>query len=438
MQTDGIKVHLSSPIRSPIALPVVRPRYHLTPSESPQRISHAKDFKTPNMAELRRMTGFAVLCECIPRNHDDELNTVVEGLYATYGEARAQVAQHFLRLTSMKRLEEHHMNPYGDKFSVEVQKGDTITVWVSLLSDSASGSTSLAPYRKKFRPGKLAAFAVVRRVSDEDGEDPTTELRSLWTSREDARREIKLDLRRQFGIASFLRYRDVEEDEVTATVKGKGDKTYYRVFIQELRGKAALTLPPTTNPSLLSPPLPKPIKTSRASLPPPKTVYTIVHHEQLRSNDPLVPGITKTKCLDEAYESLLDANQAAREYVIREVIVADEPEGVMESERAKREWLDGYVIAKGEEKNRDSEDSPYSVCIAGSGPDVEDITIEVKPLDFMSPRRRLQQDAASSSSARRTSQGNAAITRPAPSGEPGPSSVKRRRTDSGKGFPDSY
>lgn len=202
----------------------------------------------------------------------------------------------------------------------------------------------------------------------------------------------------------------------------------YRVFIEQLHGYRPDSPPlTTTNTSFLAQAPSQPAETFRTSLPPPKTVYTILHHEQLRPNNLLVPGITKTRCLDEAYGSLLEANQAAREYVIRGVLVADEPERVLQSERAEAEWLDGFVIPNGEEENRDSEDFPYSVCIAVFGPNVEEITIEVKPLDFALPRRRFLQDTAPVPSVGFSDHGNAGAT--GSFGESGPSFMKRRRTD---------
>lgn len=113
-------------------------------------------------------------------------------------------------------LEENDQNSYGDEFEAQEDRGDTVKVWVAYFPDSPSASTSLEPYRNKSDVRKLAAFAVMRTVSDRYGENPETELRSLFASWEDACREVKLDLIREYGKTFFVKYRDKKEEEVTA------------------------------------------------------------------------------------------------------------------------------------------------------------------------------------------------------------------------------
>jgi hypothetical protein len=372
------------------------------------------------MASAGKIAGFAVMCttkepyETTPENE-------MEGVYATYEEARLQASRCFIRHSLGQPFDYCTENEFMDDFSSYADKGQSLRVWVSRLDGAEGAPTSLSTYRTG-TPRKLSGFAVMRAVMDQAEEQPTLEIRGLFARIEDARREVKLDLIREFGKEFFDEYAEVRGgSEVTA--QGPKYETYL-VFVQQLDGD-----PPaprsTTNPSPSNP-----AETSSTSLPTPKTVYTILHHEQLRSTDPLIPRITKTRCLDEAYESLLEANQAAREYVIRAVLFADEPEGVSQSESAEAEWLDGFVIANGEEENRYSEEFPYSICIAGTGTEVEEITIEVKPLDFVPPRRQLQRNAVSVASGF-PAHDIATATRS--SEESGPPSNKRRRTDEAEG-----
>lgn len=203
------------------------------------------------------------------------------------------------------------------------------------------------------------SYAVMRTTTNNhngDG-DTMTEIRAIHDTYEQARIAMKQDLLREFGW-DFYDQCEVEEfEEEINAVDLEGDE--YRVWIKEVP-RAAPPAPQRANkpPVHIAPPVP------------PKQVYTIIHYQREYHDD---PEWTSETCLEEAYESLFDANRRAREYFLYEVIFADEEDEDLS--------LD--------ESNRDSHTLPYSV--SSQDDETDEIFIEVKALKYFPASRPIRQ-----------------------------------------------
>jgi hypothetical protein len=230
---------------------------------------------------------------------------------------------------------------------------------------------------------KVPAFAVIRmdryyRRAIRGDSDMKAEVRGVYDLYEEAQRAVQVDLvseQRRPGFSIL----DASDVEVNAIADGGRE---YRVYIQKVTRIEKVTVP---NP----PPIPVTAVTSI----PPKEVYTITHYEREYHDDPEWKIET---CLPEAYESLFDANQRAREYFLYEVIFANEEE--------EDEPLD--------ECNRDSRTLPYSVT--SSSDDTDEILIEVKALRFFPSARPARQQQPPAPPPIVQQQPSGSVKRPAP------------------------
>ncbi|KAJ9094348.1 hypothetical protein QFC20_006916 [Naganishia adeliensis] len=170
---------------------------------------------------------------------------------------------------------------------------------------------------------------------------------------------------------------DASEEEVNAIASGGRE---YRLYIQKV-----------TRTEKLTPPKPPPI---------PVTTVPPTSPKGSKPSSTTSENITTTQSGLEAYESLNEANQRAREYFLYEVIFANEEE--------EDDPLD--------ECNRDSRTLPYSVT--SSNDDTDEIFIEVKALRFFPSSRpvRQQQPPAPPPIAQQRPSGS--VKRPAPPAGP--------------------
>lgn len=217
------------------------------------------------------------------------------------------------------------------------------------------------------------------------------EVRGVYDFYEEAQRAVQVDLvseQRRPGFSIL----DASEEEVNAIADGGRE---YRVYIQKVTRNEKVTAP-----------IPPPIPVTAATPIPPKEVYTIIHYEREYHDD---PEWTSERCLPEAYESLFDANQRAREYFLYEVIFANEEE--------EDDPLD--------ECNRDSLTLPYSVT--SSNDDTDNILVEVKALQFFPSARPARQHQPHAPSPIVQQRPSGSVKRPAPSHGPSQSIRKLPR-----------
>lgn len=230
---------------------------------------------------------------------------------------------------------------------------------------------------------------VMRETTDHEtyGGESMTEIRGIYDTLEEARKEMEQDLIREYGRDSFTEYGPDEdgEDEIKAVAP---EGIEYRVYIDTVTTKAKIATSQAPAAQVPAPPVL------------PRTVYIVVAEEKQYHDQ---EEYEHSVAIETVYDSILAANRAARHHILYELT---DGEG-----RGGREFF---------EKNRDSRDLPYSATLFNIHDDLDEMQIRVRSMSVDRSRPELAAGPTGQHS-------NGAIKRPAPSGGSEHSANKQQR-----------